>query len=258
MCDIMYLGDHCAPGIVICDILNKKDKLLFMLGSFTLNSIISYLSDNDWDLIYDKKYLVNKLQPGKTIYFKNELNKNIHFSHDNLNNTIFHSKYMFHFLHDYIVDENNNILNYDFIVEQYKNKIKNTKELFNNEKPVIFINFLWDKTMNDVIMKNIDQLINVLNGYIKHKKYYIIFFTNFELLNLHYENIFFIKLNNYYNDWHFKTNKNRFELYKEIYENFYNVTKKLNLNENFPIFENTYYYQNNKSNDNSLTCGIEL
>ena len=55
--NLYHLGDHCEPGIIINDILNIKTKTLFMLGVYSFNNIISYLNDNDYEKIYDKKYL---------------------------------------------------------------------------------------------------------------------------------------------------------------------------------------------------------
>ena len=256
MCDLLYFGEHCAPGIIIWDILNKRDKLLFMLGSFTFNNILSFLKDRNFHCIYDTDYLVNS----KNIYYKpnikSELNQNIHFDNPLYDNCIMHSKYNFYFVHDYIYSQQeNSILNYNYIANQYKLKIENTINIFNNNNPVFIINFLFANECNNVIMNNINEMLNVLNSYMPHKKYYILFFTNFEIPNIYFDNVFFIRLNNDYSNWHQTPNNLRFGLYKEIYDNFYNITQKVNLSNHFPIFEETHYYKNNVHNNEINTCG---
>jgi hypothetical protein len=125
MCDLLYLGDHCGPGIIIWDILNRRDKLLFMLGSFTFDKILLFLKDRNFDSIYDKNYLANSKNPHVRPHFKSIMNQNIHLNNPTYENCIFHSKYNFNFLHDYMyLPQENAILNYDYIVNQYKLKIQ--------------------------------------------------------------------------------------------------------------------------------------
>jgi len=256
MCDLMYFGDHCAPGIIIWDILNKRDKILFMLGAFKIDSILSFLKDRNFHSIYDTNYLVNSKNEHIKPIIKSELNQNIHFDNPKYDNCIVHSKYKFCFLHDYIYShEQNAILNYNYISNQYKLKIEKTMNIFNNNNPILFINFVYSMESTNYINNNIHELIHVLNSYIPHKKYYILFFTNFEIPNIHIENIFFIKLKNDYSNWHVTPNNLRVNLYKEIYNNFYKVTKKLNLHRNFPVFEETFYYKTNVHNQKIDTCG---
>jgi hypothetical protein len=255
MSEIMYFGEHCGPGIIIWDILNKRDKLLFMLGVFSFDKILSYLKDRNLHSIYDKNYLINsknnKIKPN----IKSVLKQNIHFDNPLYDNCIQHSKYGFIFLHDYIYLHNENtILNYDFIANQYKLKIENTTKLFNNNNPVLILNFLSSNDCNNVIVNNINEMIQVLNSYMPHKKYYLLFFTNFEIPNIYFDNVFFIKIEQNYNNWVMTPNNLRVGLYKEIYDKFYNITKKLNLHY-YPVFEETYYYKNNIHNGEINTCG---
>ena len=256
MCDLLYFGDHCGPGIVIWDILNKRQKLLFMLGSFTFDKILLFLKDRNFYSIYDKNYLVNSKNENLIPNIKSGLNQNVHFDNPRYDNCIKHSKYNFQFLHDFIYShEENAILNYDFIVKQYNLKIENTINVFNNNNPVLIINFLHAEQSNDVTKNNINDMLNVLTSYMPHKKYYLLFFTNFEIPNIPFDNVFFIKVNENYNNWHNTPNNLRVGLYSEIYSGFYNVAKHLNLNNNFPVFEETYYYKNNVNNDDINTCG---
>jgi len=113
MCDLLYFGDHCGPGIVIWDILNKRDKLLFMLGSFTFDNILLFLKDRNFNSIYDKNYLVNSKNKNIKPNITSGLNQNVHFDnplYDNplYDNCIKHSKYNFNFLHDYIYSHEEN------------------------------------------------------------------------------------------------------------------------------------------------------
>lgn len=256
MIDLLYFGDHCGPGIIIWDILNRRDKLLFMLGAFTFDKILLFLKDKNFDSIYDKNYLVNSKNINLKPNIKSILNQNIHFNNASYENCITHSKYNFNFLHDYIYfAQENAILNYDYIVNQYKLKIRNTMNIFNNNNPVFLINFLYAEHSTNIIINNIHDMLNVLNSYMPHKKYYLLFFTNFNIPNIHIDNVFFIKINNNYNNWHSVPNKMRIQLYSEIYNEFYNVAKKLNFNHFFPVFEKTYYYMNTMNNDDINTCG---
>jgi hypothetical protein len=256
MCDLLYFGDHCGPGIIIWDILNRRDKLLFMLGAFTFDNILRFLKDRNFHSIYDKKYLVNSKNDTLVTNIKSEIHKNYHFDNPIYSACIKHSKYNFHFLHDFIYSHQENaILNYDFIVNQYNLKIQNTMNVFNNANPVLLINFLFLASCNDVIKSNINEMLHVLNSYMPHKKYYLLFFTNFDIPNIHYDNVFFIKINTDYSNWHAIPNNLRVNLYLEIYNGFYNITKHLHLHDHFPEFKNTFYYQNNLNNMDTNTCG---
>jgi len=256
MCDLMYFGDHCAPGIIIWDILNKRDKLLFMLGAFKIDHILLFLKDKNLHSIYDTNYLVNSKNQNLKPKIKSDLNQNIHFDNPKYDNCIKHSKYKFCFVHDYIYShEENAILNYNYISNQYKSKIEKTINIFNNNNPILFLNFVYSNESTNYIINNINEINNVLDSYISHKKYYILFFTNFEIPNIQNDNIFFIKITNDYSNWHKIPNNLRLNLYKEIYDNFYKITEKINLKHNFPVFEETYYYKTNIFNKKLDTCG---
>lgn len=242
----MYLGDHCATNIIINDILAIKKPKLFMLGGFRFDDIIKYLSEQKLEEIYDKKYL--KAYHDKDISLKF---KSIEKKHDHcpdVNNCIINIKYNFIFHHDFMfVKENNTIMNYNYIVNQYNTKIKNTFTMFNNENPIIFINFVWNDEIMYNVYKNNDKVIemqNILKKYIPHKPFYILFFTNNQNININVKNVLVVKLKNNYESWIHNTPKENIEIYTEIYNAFYNATIKLNLQHHFPSFENTHYYKN--------------
>jgi hypothetical protein len=244
----MYLGDQCATNIIINDILKRKKKLLFMLGAFRFDNIVQFLEENKWEEIYDKKFLKPCNNSNVSLIFENTVNKNTHLF--DLDNCIRNTKYNFNFHHDFLYDKHTNkILNYQFIVNQYNVKIKNTRELFTNDKPVIFINFVFaHDMMKQLIPSNLNRMISVLKKQIPHKKFYIFFFTNFHDLHVSCENVHFIYLQNNYVEWSHKTPKQNFELYKEIYNKFYETTKKIGLQSHFTTFDKTpYFIENNSS-----------
>ena len=255
MCDLIHLGDHCAPGIIINDILLRNEKLLFMLGVYSFDSIIKYLEFENLELIYDKQFLqVNNKNIAR---FENKIKS---FSHSS---GVHHSKFGFGFNHDYkYCIKNNAVLNYNFIVNIFNEKIANTKKLFSNENPIIFITFTH-------FTSNIDDMICILQKYIPSKKFYIIFFTNNDEFTYspkkqnNYdtvinedtgtseqidssEKVFIIKLQNSYDNWFLMKKQQALILYKEIYESFYATAIKINLHMHFPTFENTPGYKNYK------------
>lgn len=57
--ELCHLGDDCALGIIIDDILQRHKKMLFMLGVFKFNDILFYLNNNNFENIYNKTNLAN-------------------------------------------------------------------------------------------------------------------------------------------------------------------------------------------------------
>jgi hypothetical protein len=117
--DLCHLGNACAPGILINEILKIKKKTLFMLAIYHFNDIITYLNDNNYENIYDKNLLNISKYP------------------------VINIKYNFKFLHDYVF-KNNKIINYDFIIDRFNTKITNFKEMLIDKNLTIFINFTYD------------------------------------------------------------------------------------------------------------------
>jgi len=241
MCDVLYFGNDCLTSIIISDILQQKRKLLFSLGVFPFNNILQFLKEKHWWTITDKQYLKPMNNHNKDgIQFKNEESSFAHISFGEMHKMIVHTKYNFIFNHDYIYsEEDNTILNYEFIERIYNEKINNNWILFTNDNPLIFISFM-DNT-NDIV-NTLDEMIEVLNSYI-NKKYYLFIFTKENTIQTTHENVIFIILKNDYRDWYKVDLSTKNIIYKEIYDSFYNTTQALQLNHHFPTFEESNYYK---------------
>jgi len=243
MCDIMYLGDHCANTILISHILNKKDKLLFMLGGFRMDCITKYLKEEKLEEIYDKQYL--KAYHDTNVPLTFESSEEVFTHQTELEYCITNTKYNFNFHHDFKYNKATNVVsNYNFIVNQYNLKIKNTLEMFKNNNPILFINFLWE---HEYMYKQLETYVNdmkeVLQKYIPHKKFYILLFTTNQTIEIKSQDVFLLKLSHFTNDWPCKKPNQNYQSYKEIYKKFYKVVEKLKLTEHFPDFKNTYYHK---------------
>jgi len=224
--NLVHFGEDCSPGILINDILNNKDKTLFSLGLFKFNSILEYIKNNKYEEIYLKDYLSYNNNNIKS--FTN--NKN-YFSQNDI--YVNHTKYKFSFLHDFnLIPDKLEINNYNFIVKSYKKKIKYFKKVLNDNNFTYFITFSNDKNIKIKEMENI----------LKEKKrnlFKLLIFTNNKLIK-YKKNIFvkIIYLKNNYENWYINKLEDRFNLYKEIYNKFYDCLVIKNI---FPLFKNTFY-----------------
>jgi len=220
---LVHFGNDCAPGIIINDILNVREKQLFQLGFYNFNDMLEYLKQSKYEEIYEKSYLF--FNDIKIIEFYSHLNEY------KTGSIVVNKKYNFKFNHDYAV-KNYKIINYYFIVNSFKNKIKNFKECLELENKIIFITF----TNIDI---KILEMINLLKE--KTKNWFkLLVFTNNKSLNCYFEKAELIYLNNEYDKWYFKSLKDRFILYKEIYTKFYKISKEYI---DLPVFEDTFYYK---------------
>ena len=219
---LVHFGNDCAPGIIINDILNIKDKQLFQLGFYNFNDILEYLKKSKYEEIYNKSHLFfNNIKITEFYSYLNEYKTG---------SSILNKKYNFKFNHDYAVQEYK-IINYEFIVDSFNTKIKNFKECLELEKKIIFITF----TNVDIkILEMIDLLKEKTNNWFK-----LLVFTNNKNLNYFINKVKLIHLNNEYNNWFLKSPKDRLVLYTEIYNKFY---KALNEYIKLPFFEDTFYY----------------
>ena len=117
--ELCHLGDDCASGIIIDDIIYQKKKLLFMLGEYNFNDIFNYLNDNKFEEIYNKDKLII------------------------VKNGVKHKDYNFLFNHDYVIN-NYTLTNYDFIKLRFDEKIKNFRGILASGNTCIFITFTKD------------------------------------------------------------------------------------------------------------------
>jgi hypothetical protein len=202
--DFCHLGDDCAPGIIIDDILNYNKKCLFMLGFYDFNNILLCLNDNHLEKIYNKDNLVVL---------------------DNDN--VYHNYYHFTFNHDYKC-ENSNITNYDFIRERFYLKIQNFRSMLYSDNICIFITF----TQNIDNLK-INDMLNWLSC--NKKNFHLMIFThnNFST-QISSNNLSIIKLENSFNEWYFMEYHTKFKVYQEIYNNFIRCLDTNNISNNFP------------------------
>ena len=192
--NLIHFGDNCAPGILINDILKIKKKQLFMLGVYPFNDILKYLQKNNLHEIYDKKY------------FKK--------TKDNITN---HLLYKFTFNHDYVYDGSCNIINYEFVKERFKVKIKNYDDMFKQNALNIFINFT-----DDIDNLNINDFLHLYKNKIK---FHLIIFTNNDYVDINNDFISVVRLKNSYENWWTMHPTLKNILYNEIY---FQYTKILN------------------------------
>jgi hypothetical protein len=220
---LVHFGNCCAPGIIINDILNIKDKQLFQLGLYNFNDILEYLKESKYEEIYDKSHLF--FHNVKITEFYSRLNEY------KTGSIILNKKYNFGFNHDYVM-QGYKIMNYEFIVNSFNIKIKNFKECLELEKKIIFITF----TNVDIkALEMIDLLKEKTNNWFK-----LIIFTSNKNLNYCFDKVELIYLNNEYNNWFLKSPKDRLILYTEIYNKFY---KTVNEYIKLSFFEDTFYYK---------------
>lgn len=205
--ELYHLGDNCAPGIIINDILKCKIKKLFMLGGYSFNDILFYLKDGNYEKIYNEENLI--IQEDKSIK---------------------HSLYNFVFNHDYNVI-NSKITNYNFIKDRFNIKIKNFKDMLLTEKTCVFITF----------NTNVDNLkINEMIDWFSHNKknFYLIIFTDKEYnnSNIEYSNKYsVIKLKNSCDGWFAQERKQKIILYNEVYNEFIKCLEKNNIKHDYPL-----------------------
>jgi len=204
MLDLCHLGDDCAPGIIIDDILKQNKKHLFMLGVYPFNNILLYLKDCNYEKIYDKNELV--ITP---------------------NNKVRHKKYNFIFNHDYKITDSQ-INNYHNIRDRFNLKINNFREIMKSEKMCVFI----------VFTKNVDNLkiIEMVEWLSNNKKnFHLMIFTSNtnNVSNSTYWTI--INLNNDYNRWFEMNETCKNTLYEEIYEKFINCLNQCNIKHTFSL-----------------------
>ena len=200
--ELCHLGEHCAPGILINDILKIKKKTLFMLGTYTFNNILRYLYDCNYENIYNKQ----------------------HFTITS-DNYVEHILYNFKFNHDYQL-QNSEIINYEFIRDRFNIKIKNFREMLSNESMCIFITFT-----TDVDNLKIKEMLHWLS--LNKKNFHLIIFTNSIENNIYIKNLSIICLKNRFDEWYLTSN--RTTLYKEIHQEFINCLKYYNIEHNFPL-----------------------
>jgi hypothetical protein len=219
--ELIDFGNQCLPSALIREILHNTTKHLFMLGVYSINNICNYLKDGIFEDIYNKDLLTYENKP--ILNFTDEIQS---YSHKSI---IKNKKLNFTHNHDFEFDiSTNTIRNYDFIVNQFNIKIKNFKEICNNEKLPIFIHFT--NTINNYKLKDI---LDILQKYI-HKKFYIfIFIYGIQKREIsEYDNIKYIYLENVLDCWWKQPDELKEIMYKEIYDKYVDIMIELNIDTN--------------------------
>lgn len=211
--DLCHLGDHCAPGIIIDDILNIHKKTLFMLGVYTFNDIVNFLNDNNYENIYNKELLT--------------------LDSSNTKNTI-HSQYNFKFNHDY-VHNNSTIINYDLVRNRFDTKIKNFREMLATPTTTVFISFV-----ENVDTSNIDGMVEWLRA--NKPNFHLMIFTNTAYTTKDINDVSILKIDRSYANWWLMDNMSKRLVYKEIYGKFIQCLSIADIRHDFPnTFEDTVY-----------------
>jgi len=201
--DLCHLGNQCAPGIIIDDILNIRKKTLCMLGIYHFNDILEFLKDGSYEKIYDRNYLETQ------------------------GNDVKHTLYKFIFNHEFTI-ENWQITNYDAVKNRFDEKIRNFREMLQSNHKTIFIN-----VAEDVDTLNIDGMLNWLKE--NKRTFHLIIITDRHYNTRHEsENLSIIKLENSFRGWWNMSDNTKVNLYQEIYNKFINCLEHKNIENNFP------------------------
>ena len=208
--ELCHLGDDCASGIIIDDIIYQHKKLLFMLGEYHFNDIYNYLHNNHLEDIYNKDKLII------------------------VKNGVKHKDYNFLFNHDYYIN-NSVINNYDFIKLRFDEKIKNFRNILSSDTTCIFITFT--KNIDKLNIKNMIEWLTI-----HKKKFHLMIFTNNDYTNdYNHTNLSIIKLTNSYLEWYGFSKPVKEKLYKEIYDKFIERLQVVGIDNNFPKDYNDTY-----------------
>lgn len=201
--DLCHLGNQCAPGIIIDDILNIRKKTLFMLGIYHFNDILEFLKNGSYEKIYDRNYLENQ------------------------GNDVKHTLYKFIFNHEFTI-ENWQITNYDAVKNRFDEKIRNFREMLQSNHKTIFIN-----VAEDIDNLNIDGMLKWLKE--NKRNFHLIIITD-RHYNTRYEseNLSIIKLENSFRGWWNMSDNTKVNLYQEMYNKFITCLEQKNIENNFP------------------------
>lgn len=228
--ELLYLGDQCAPQIIINWLLNYRNPLPFQLMYSDIDAITQIIMD-DFKYIIDPQYLTNKSNNQLKI-IRNVINRHDH------NNTVYHSKYNISFNHDFDVYENK-ILNYGFIRKSWDKKIDNFTNIMTSQKYKIFIAF----TEKEINIEQYIKFKKLIENKYNTNDIHIIIFNKYETYDYLEHNIYTIKLNVFdLSLWWYDLPEKKYESFVEIYNKFYKIMDKIG---RFVIseFEESIYYK---------------
>lgn len=230
--DFIHLGDACAPGIIIQELLNIKTKQLFQLGGYYFNDILEFLKIDQYESIIEKTFLLNQYNENQQFSeFADEDDKHYH------GHPVLHSKFNFIFNHDFLVQNKTKIVNYGFIVREFEEKIRRFRASLIGDNVAIFITFTNNKNAR------IEEMISFLKTITK-KPFYVLLYTNEQdLTNQSSENVYKCFLDEPFFCWS-KPMKDRESLYRKIYYYLCLFAKEKQLSATiFPVFEQTHYFK---------------
>jgi len=143
------------------------------------------------------------------------------------------------FNHDFKC-ENNKIINFQFIKESWDTKKHNFVNYVKSEEIKIFINFSENPIIDDYF--NFLSLLKDKYDANLDKIYICIFSKNTATKKI--KNVQIINLDNDYSEWFLLSNYSTHpKLFKEIYGKFYDFAKSIDVDNIFPIFEQTDYFK---------------
>lgn len=241
MCEIIPFGDSCFPES-LSDILSIKKKYIWALVGCSLEGNLKYLQTKNFKSIYDKSKLVCQAQP--SMEFLSEKNKL--YDAESVELSIFHEDYGFSFLHFYDIDYFNKcVRNYNYVVKEFNKRIETTLETFKNSNPVIFVHICDSEYIELSVIIN---LINELESWMK--KPFFLFIFIYKKSTSEYisdtsklpPNVSITELKFLSNYWVLPFNE-RINLYREFYSRFYETCRLFQLQNYFPLFEDTTYFK---------------
>ena len=181
-----------------------------MLARYGFNDIIQYLNDNTLENIYDKQYL-------KVLSITD----------------VKHTKYNFVFNHDYKIT-NGIITNYDNIVERFKEKINDWKNMcVDKTSPTIFIHCSIKENLNEL---HITKMMTALRNQRPEGPNYMFIFTDKDDITVDIENVTIIPITGerICYPWELSGDKRK-NAERHVYSKFIDALKMNNIEHKFPL-----------------------
>jgi hypothetical protein len=219
----LHFGERCNPYIIINLMLKRNIKTLFQLAIYPFNTIVAILEDNNFDELIK---IDNLRYNGDPVCC---LENDEHHNYNHTNKMFTNIKYKdMSLLHDFAVNSNNIINNYNFINKSFQAKKENFYNAINSEKCLCFITFLYDTLLKDL---KLHEMHRVLKNKYKLKSFIIIIFTHEinscpDEINSYPDDIKIIYLGEDYRSDHKMEYNCRVKLYDNIWIKYCDVLKQ--------------------------------
>lgn len=226
---ILHFGDHCGPGIIICDILGKKETVLFQLGNFPFNGILDVLREGNFSELTAAKYLATEdWKPITKV--ESTLQRHAHVS------VVRHLKYRdISFVHDFLL-EDGAVKNHAFICKMFEEKVASFLNKIQDPAPKILINFTELPQRLRIL-----EAVGFLRARVKGKFRLLIFSPPTapqpQLSAELKESVTLVRLQRDYGGWWTKSETERTEIFRHIYSCFLAAVPEFA----FPVWEETPY-----------------